>query len=676
MATIPVVRTPQSVTEPVRGAEQTIQPSPEAFGATGGRGLEKAGASMLEASADLAKVEAWRQQAASEAAERLKKREDSLNIIRATNALREKANELVLAEEKGGDLSSPGRVKALRDQLDAEFSKAEQAFVGQLPESRLLFMEDTAKLRAQFGDHITNKGIAAGKAAMDAEAKRVMAGLGGLVSSNPAALADAQAQWTDWVARRYAGTADPAEEQAQFQAGMETLATNAADFLIKAQKYDDALALMASPTVQPHLSPDRARELRLRIYSGQGEAEKTRAAAQTKIDLLKGMGIPVTPAMAASIVSGMNLMPQRSGQTLAEKINEARDVLRIATGNPTAELSQAQIEKLSGTYLGAERESDPFSRTGALRFLAENAELVRSGRATPEQLNRYVFMAGVAQQEDALTKTRIDLPLPVREALEAAGIPAQVVARQEGVAALQAARARLGQVTPTGLPADAPTRSNAVAHEIKSLGRSRGEVLDAYRMPDGSVDADRAVAALRAQGVKFYDEAERLTGLLSSITDQFDRRELIGRIINTPEINTLRAAYELLPEKLARAFKEGDREADAERKGIIQRFERIRGGFFTAPDALQSGMVGLDDALARSLLHAQEALKKEGNLSSERARNLIDRIDIIKEVRDLMGVPPLVNSKEEYYEVVRERGLGPGDKVRWKGKVITIPGAQ
>lgn len=686
MARVPVVRGPRvgpEVVRPLGGTFQDVGPTAGAFGEAEARAAGQTVEALGQAGQAAARVALELQ----EADNRLQAREDSLSRIRALAQARQEAQELVTAAEAGSDLSVRENVAALRARVGQAFDLAEQGFGGEgLPDNRLIFMEDMARLRAQFDADLVNRGVRAGNAAMDAELEQKVSELTQLVETNPAALPDAQAELTLWIDRNYARTKSAAEEVAARQAGMETIATAAVDFLIAGRQYDEALVRMSQPSVRAFLSEDRARELRMRIFAGQGQEAKVRAEVETKLDVVRSAGVEITPQIAVAAATGINITQSRGPRTIPEKVAEFEATMQRATGNQNFSATPEQVAKISGAATGEDRPFGGGERGRARALVADLNEEFRAGTISPEDAVLYMGAVAAIRSIDPVTQTQGELDLPTREALEAQGISPALITSPEGVSQFQELRQRLtgqeavesvseaGEFSVGGaLPA--PQQQEGVVADV--IAAARGPVQQMTQAVEGTaLTGQDPLEAMAATGIKFFDVVDLITGPISSAGARLAGTPFLGKLLQAPEMRQLRQNFALMKPKVASILRRSERYADAERQDLFQRLESLDSQFFVEPLAVRDDMIGIDNALDDEERHIRETLEEEGLVSGERFRDFKDRLNDIIFVRQVMGVPPLVSTEEELMEVIRRRGLKPGDKVRWKGKVMVIQGEQ
>ena len=683
MASIPVLRAPRVGPEIVRPslAFQNVGSTAGAFGEREAEATAQTAAALSQGAQQAAQTST----ALAQADNQLAARRDSLLSIRALAAADAKAQQFVTAAEAGGDLSLPENVAQLQEQVDQVYTQALQAFgPAELPESDLIFQEDVARSQAAITANITERGIQAGRNAMDTALAEEVSTLASIVGTNPAALPDAIVQLDNFFATKYDRAMPPESEAASRQAGMETLATAAIDLLIQGRQYDEAFARMDDPTIRPLLSPGRARELRMKVFAGQGEAERVRAVAETKLQIIRDAGVTITPQIAVAAATGINITQARGPRTTADKVLEFEQMMARATGDPNFAASPEQVEKIAGAAVA---EGGPFGgsfRGKMLEFLTENTEAMRSGTISRDDFELYVSMAGAIQAVDSITGTRIELPANIREALQAQGLNARELTAREGIGAVGAARDQLGV---TGIPGSEEFSIGGALPAVQDAEDSVGQAISVMVAParamsdavaevapelDGSISPVKATEAIERTGIRFYDLADQLTGVFSGAQAIAAGTEPFGRFFQSAEVVQVRQSFAMIGNTLAFAFREGERFADAERQELLSKLSAVKGGFFKPPQELQNEMIGLDNLLEVTDAHYRDAIATEGELSGERLRDMKDRLSAIQLARRVMGVPPLVTTEEELFRVIRERGLKPGDKVSWKGQILEL----
>jgi hypothetical protein len=174
-----------------------------------------------------------------------------------------------------------------------------------------------------------------------------------------------------------------------------------------------------------------------------------------------------------------------------------------------------------------------------------------------------------------------------------------------------------------------------------------------------------ALEAVDTAGINFFDLAELITGPVSGVEQSVSEIPWVGQYFQAAEVRQARQAFNLLKPAVAAVLRRTDRYGDAERKDISARLDNLDSHFLTEPQAMRNDMIGLDNWLAGEEQYYSETIEKEGEVSGQRYRDLQDQLNAIKFIRKVLGVPPTINSEEEYHEMVRERGLKPGDKVIW-----------
>lgn len=686
MATIPVTRSPQvsaGVVRPV-AAQQNFGDVRGAFGereaaarkrdaqatAATAAALGKAGEQAGQAATTLAKANAKTAAALDKASRRISARNDALKTIRATSVAEAEVQALITAADAGGDLSLPENIAQLQNEIDQVFDKAERDFgESELPEGRLDFLADMAKKRATTKAALLEKGVVIGRAMMSAELQKVVNKLSATVGSNPVALPDAQAEIEEFFRTKF-NPAMPVEEQVvQRRAAMETVSTAAIDFLINARQYDDALARMNDPTIRPHLGDTRSRQLRLKIFDGQRIAQKVRVEAEVKLDIIRDAGVTITPEIAVAAVTGVNLTRTKGPRTTADKVLEFEQVMAKATGNPDFAASADQVAKIAGATVAEDRPFGEGFRGSMLQFMTENSDAFAAGTLSPGDFNFMITMGGAIQAVDEITGTRFEMPANLRAAFAAQGISPRQLTTPEGVDEVLAARSRLGAtVAPVGTPGggepETAELSEAGQEKLAALGDKLAILESAAKSVDPGADETAETTALAETGINFYDMAGDLTGIFTGFKLAVSDFDPLSRFINFPAVVKARQQFAVLENSLAFIFRETERFADAERQNLKEKITAVQTGFFKSPGTLQSEMIGLDDVLRVFQANFEESIAKEGEVSGTRARGMLDKVNRLKLVRKLLGVPVMVRDEAALKDLLEKGTVKSGDMVR------------
>ena len=716
----PTIRAPQVQAERGPTVFQNPGETQGAFGEGPARALAAGGAQLAQALDPLA-----------EADHRLKLREDAITRTREMSALEQAVQQLVLAEETGSNFMDSKSTAKTRQQIDARIDSSMQQHAGVTRESAALFREQAEAYRGKIASFIVERGVQAGRAAMNERLKTVVNNLADTVSGNPEALPDALAQAEAYIQTDYGPTMRPDDEATATQAARETLAVASIDYHLAAGNYLKAREVMASPAVAPYLSASVARNLRLQAFTGEGAAAKLKAEINVKLGVLKDAGIELSPAQRAqayvALATGVNLSGSKT-ETLAGKINELTTTMRVVTGNPNWAPNESQVLKVGNALVASDDEADPYKSKGTMRrFLDESAEAFAAGSLSPAGDRAFISMYQAMTSTDEVTKQRATASPVWTAALARRGIDATRVATgdprgvemtqraiQESIdrerqAGQQPALTEPGATTPAPAPAPAgpgastqpapagpsaapgsmtdlrprPQDEARVGAEVdavitKTLGPTAKIVRDvAASAPSEGGDPTRLAQALAGQGINFYRDAHLLTGMFASMAQRVSGTFLLGKVIEAPETRDARLGLTLFQPLVADFIRLTPRYADAERQDIQARLGSLEGNFFHEPRAMITDLKALDKYVAIGEAYFRDIVETEGRgtVSAERLKYAKDQLSKAILVRSLAGVPPLVATEEELYRVIRERGLKEGDLVNWKGTVFPIRGS-
>lgn len=678
MATIPRLTQPrvqQSPLSGVRTAAPSVNPGATqgAFGERQAEVARREGEALGQVGAAAVKTGAIFQ----EANNRLQAREDSIRRTRALATADTAARQLILEEESGGDLSLPENVTSLRDRVNQQFDQAVGEFGGGLPENSLIFQEDMARLRAKLNAELTQKGVAAARGAMDSALSNTVTQLSGVVASNPAALTDAQAELSEYIQRNYAPAMNAEDEAAAVKAGMETLATSAVDFLISSANYGDALTTLESPNVQPFLSPERARQLRLKIYTGQGEEQKLQAEIQTRLRIMEDAGVEITPQIAAAAATGVNIA-KTGPRTLADKVVEFEAMMARANNDPNFAASAEEVQKLAGA---TPDKADPLLGKGfqgrGIVLLNDLAPGFEAGTLSEQETRFFLTVAGALQNSLDSQGNRFELPATLRATLATQGFDARSLISESGIPAVsQALEAAPGDFTTGGaLPLTDP---NALVETDPAAGRAEAptdptSTASTTVLSNAVATADpnnpRSVAeAIDATGINFYNVANELTGIGSTLRQVASGAEIIGDFVKAPETRQARQAFAAFIPFLIASFQQTERFGNAERESLEEKLKFVQGSFGKNPNALQEDLIGLDNFLSVQEANLRELVEKEGSTSGKQFAKNKDALADIALSRRLLGVPPLITDDAHGLRLLEEGVIKPGDKVRLHGQ--------
>ena len=672
MATIPTQNAPRVRLGQLAGvrplpSQQQVRVPASAFGEAQAAGIQQA-AGGLEKASDAAFNSAIR---AAEAERRVRAREDAIKRIGATNAMEAKIGGLISAAEIGGDLGDPDQVTTLRDQISEAIGTAESEYgEGGLPDDRLRFLEATAQARGKWNGHLTSIGIKAGKARMNTAAAAVIAEQTSIVAQNPVAFEDAKATVIKWFMDNYADTATPAELAETLNAGMETLSTAAVDFLTTNQLYDQALAMIEDPTVNPFLTPDRKRELRMKIYAGQGKANEIRAKADARIQFVKdtmGPEFEVTEAMtlaAADIDIPLN--------TTEQKIETLQRLVRTKTGQENWVPTEEVMTRIAG---GGRNIADvnPIKTPGDAQFyLAQVALRFQQGvRPTPTEMGLVGAAIMVATQTGPFGN-KMEIPPIVRDMMAELGRPVKRLTTDGGVQDYLRAREDMrqqarGDTTPTRQVLE---QFQPDIRELQGVAMPQdlGPAGDTNTRTEVRAATDRMIKT----GINYFKQAKMLGGIGSGISDTVSNIYFLGEFFGSPEVVTIRTSFAGLPWMVKDAFRPGDRYAEALTAQLEPILERISPSFFGEPTFFQNALIGLDDFLSIQEAHYAEVIDKGVKFSPGKLEDLNDRLKGIRLARQAISAPPIFETVQEFWETVRSHGLQDDDEVRYQGKRLTV----
>lgn len=402
-----------------------------------------------------------------------------------------------------------------------------------------------------------------------------------------------------------------------------------------------------------------------------------------------------------TILGEDQIVIDESGKKIAEGRTGERRLYTLQPGESLVtetgkEVANKEPESLFGGKLSAQARN--------VANLVDMAEAFKEGLLSPAEEAQFLGLANAVQTVNPVTGERIDLPLPVRDALIVRGIDPARIGSNEGVPAfrnLGATRfgADLGQdsgerlvstdeVEPAAaaepgvteaaeaapLTAEQQTQvRETIAEGVRPLAQVAAEVLQVATGPDGQPNPRTALEEISRREINFFREAESLTGLIGSFRSFARNIPFVGRVFQeSREIRGIRQMFRLVQPLLSPVFRATDRFADAQRKDLQQALTAFESRPFSEPEALRDDIIGLDGILAVMEANARETLDKEGSVSAERRNQFLDDINRIQLVRKVLGAPPFASTEEEVKQLIKNGTLKVGDRVNYRGEIVVI----
>lgn len=144
-----------------------------------------------------------------------------------------------------------------------------------------------------------------------------------------------------------------------------------------------------------------------------------------------------------------------------------------------------------------------------------------------------------------------------------------------------------------------------------------------------------------------FNLAGRGTGPINVTTTFLGRVPLIGEFLNAGEEIQANAYMESAVAALNRSFATNPRFAEGERIAIQKQLELVP-RLIDRPEAYQNRLIGLDDLLQDIYKKAYRSAYENPGLGAADIRAARRKLEEIQEARELMGLPPRINSMKEF----------------------------
>lgn len=689
---------------------------PDTRGIGGGQGLIEAGKALNKAGDYTAKVAAG----LAEADYRIARREDTILRKSIKGAIEGELSTLYTDFQNQGKFSTSKGVKEFRDALGAKAKEVETKYLGQFQtaEERGAFQGEISELYSKYDLQAVEDGVEVGGRILLEEHARDVSALSQTVFDDPSSFGLAIQKLETIVKKDLEGKISPEEQLNALHSGLEQIGTAAVEYYINAGAYELAQEVMSDARLGNAFTEDRRRDLNLKIISQQAARHKKEAEVRTKISIYEGLGVPVTPELVVSAMGDTVPATMTAQAALdfyrrttkkeptADMVAKANDLyvapvfVNVKAGDTITDASGKVIADKPATYkLGVNEVvkndrgkiiargpvstvSDAFGKgtVGRARsFLTEHVDDFRSGALTPMETAMFFESIVTAQSYDPVTQTSGKLsPLVVDALLEYGIDPAKmggaVPAAQQYYERMQSGQAVAQAPDEPSQAPEEQVAQNKLSGAIAPQANQLTEALSAASV-NGDAAPDAVVAEMEKRNIRFFDMAYQLAGPWSTIQNAGTSNVLTSWLINAPEVVTVRQSWDLFKIFVTASLKTTERFGAVERQDIIDRLDAISGGFFKSPDAVQDGMVGLDDILAVREAALEQDLDNPGEMSGKERKDALQTLNAIQTVRKILNVPPRANSREELLQVIKERGLKPGDLVNYAGTFVPISGA-
>ena len=394
-------------------------------------------------------------------------------------------------------------------------------------------------------------------------------------------------------------------------------------------------------------------------------------------------------------------------QTLAQEVAEFEKVMKATTGNPNFRASPEQVQKMKSVYIASEATSskrsiavsniltasgmDPETITPELRVMigdivddTQSKMGQRVGRlqalfpeASPQEIN--AMMPNLEQKSDDYGNTfagitaRVFTEVPAR-INSGNSQPSDWQTLDYFVSQTYAAETRKNPVT------GEEVRRKVIIpqHILDTYERHNRQIPVAMDDPEGT-DFGGAAQMQRpgSRAATVFDTMEQgaLTGIASGLTE-FGAglpggvgEVVIGNVKGAPELIQARDRVDFVARSLVRTLTNNPRFAEAERQALSEDVKLVP-ELMSNPERGKLKLFAIDDGLQGILDEGAKALAL-GTVTAK--REALDDYNRIMELRDRLGVPPLLTTREDVVEFSNTNP--PGTKFRTKaGEVRTTDG--
>jgi hypothetical protein len=215
------------------------------------------------------------------------------------------------------------------------------------------------------------------------------------------------------------------------------------------------------------------------------------------------------------------------------------------------------------------------------------------------------------------------------------------------------------------------------AAEVRRVQQDANQALAAARARN-PVDSDVApaspeLARVKPGGIRFFNGAAALTGVLSGLTAAGAPLPIVGGEFEAgDEVTGLRNQFEVFKGALAAALQRTVRYADAERQDIMKRqLAPLESSIWRRPKTLMVALARLDQWLEEEQVFVATALNDPNAYSGEGRAAAMDRLQDIKFARSLIGAPR-AEEEDQIPKVIARFGLKPGDYLVFQGELYKL----
>jgi hypothetical protein len=544
----------------------------------------------------------------SNTAERMFRREDAVDRARLFGQFNEEAAAELRRLETEGDLSRPETVQSYSQFLQAKKSELLGAHRGSA-DSRAALQERFEGIRSTYVGEIAGKSTAAARKLVQDQMQNTLGGLASQAYDAPQSLGDLFATLDD-IVDDMGPALSPEEMRAYKIGGSAEIAATAAESMLDHGNIDGAEELLASPDLGEVLPPSVMRRMRSRITVQRVNEERDRTELIRKQRQIEGfLGRDLSGAEKLALVG---LEPKPRAATTADKIREFEAV----TGRPATD---AEIAKMYGAHVGSEGQDNPFGAGmpgRAMTMLLDLAPAYEMGMTTPEQERQLEAAMAALRMPDPITGLRQTEPPPfLANALRARGVDPQ--AAFEGQATIVGMFGEPGAIEAPAMP----QMASGETPDAPGLGVERG---------------DRTI----------WERSASLAGPVAAATEMGRRIPGISGLIEGSETVQDRTFARNFQRGVVTALQQSPRYAEGEREAIAREVQ-ILGSIVDTDANYRDKLAGLDDALRLRQQTAEQTADDRGQPAEVR-RDATAVANLVQQIRQTIGVPPLVRTEAEY----------------------------
>lgn len=455
---------------------------------------------------------------------------------------------------------------------------------------------------------------------------------------------------------QYADALSPEQAAAYREAGRSQIAQGSIDRMLTDGNWQGAKALMSNPEIGQYLNPAAARKFGIDIAVDERKAEVEVQRQERNVRNLTSLARRnLTPE---EVIRARSL-PEKKNMTVSDKIAE----YEIVTGRPAPqsvinEMFDVENGRGPGGAFGNSMEGRAWS------FVTDNAPAYAAGLLSPEQRRQYDASLAIVgkpttrinpltQQMETISP---ELPSWVRQAVQqgqsysapgagggaapgqrvrltdAAGQPVgEAVVGADGTWTMQgrpgAAWSGERDIPQAGAPAATSTPSNQQG--IPATPQTRG-------------DSGRTV----------WERRESIAGPVAAASSAVNSIPGVGPAIagtlmgeeQVRQIDADRTFVENASRDMVRVVQNSPQFAEGERKAIAEELT-IGPEVFRSKESYEAKLIGISQSMTRRKLEAQQALAS--NISGEERKKSMDKIVMIDNFMQALGVPPVVATEQE-----------------------------